>query len=458
MKLSAAALSLVALTTAHAERDISLYTGIDIGRFENGYDFFEKYDIEGTALNRTYVDVTVADRLNEAFTMTVGVGGIFWKAFEPEVGEPEAKVIKFGPGISQAYMKWKPSESWDLSFGYFRYKYNPSARNLGEYLFRTEAYPTIIFTGGWEWINGAHVRTPGLKFSHATETFQQDVCLFGEYFNSPIFDFTPAYLATWKPSSAFSLGGGISLHRFLSPNAKIRKELTRTYYYYDNFTLPAGQPGTADSARLISKMPRLVADIRNTAGNDGKSFEEYKALPENVGLDSQSVSFDNRAIKVMAFANLNFNGLLGWDAKEVGAFELYGEIAQLGFKNYPIFYTKYTERMPIMLGLSLPTFGILDQLAFEFEYLKNPNVESLASTFDVLDLPPEINFRYKVFNKDDTKWTVFASRQLTSALSLVVQVANDHMRLKDKYARPEFVPGTNDSKHWYWLTRIQWSI
>lgn len=458
MKLLVAAVCLIALSSPYAERTINLYTGMDIGRLEKGYELAKQYNPSGTVLNRTYVDVSILDQLNEHFLLSVGVGGIFWKAFELETGEPEAKTIKFGPGISQANMKWSPTEQMNLTFGYLPYKYNASARNLGEYLFRTEAYPTIVFTGGWVWINDAMYRTPGAKFTYETETFKHDFCLFGEYFNSPIFDFTPAYLATWKPSEAFTLGGGVSFHRYLSPNTKIRKELTRDYYYYDNFTIPAGQPGTEDSARPVTTMPRLTADIRNIAGNDGLSADQFFNDPANAGLDSQKVNFDNRATKLVLFANLNINHLIGWDPKEKGAFEIYGEVAQLGLENYPIFYTKYSERMPIMIGFSLPTFGLLNNLTVEVQSLKNPNVESIGSTFDQLDLPPDLNFRYKVYDKDDTKWSVHASRDLTSFLSVVVQVANDHMRLKDKYARPQYVPATHESGHWYWLARIQWAL
>jgi hypothetical protein len=92
------------------------------------------------------------------------------------------------------------------------------------------------------------------------------------------------------------------------------------------------------------------------------------------------------------------------------------------------------------------------------EYLNNPNIQSIYSTFDVLDLAPDLNFRYQEHNRDNLKWSVHASRNLTSFLSLYVQLASDHMRLKDKYARPEYIPITNNPKEWYWLTRLQWAI
>ncbi len=462
MKILAASLSLSSIATAESDRKVNLFTAIDLGQLEIGRDRTvglndPDYNPAGLALNRTYVDVTIAQQLDERNFLSVGVGGIFWKAFEQETGEPEAKVIKFGPGISNAFLKYSPLQNLSLTLGYFPYKYNPSARNLGEYLFRTEAYPTIIYTGGWSWMNSASYSAVGLKLTHETETFRQDLGLFGEYFNAPIYDVTPTYVATWKPIPGIIWGAGVSLHRYLSPNTKIRKELTKRYTYYDKFYIPAKDSTASAPARPEKRVTMLKDDIEALEGNEATPGE-YFALAQNAGAESLSVNFDNRAVKLMTHATLDFNGLFGLDPAKMGAFELYGEIALLGLKNYPIFYTSYTQRMPLMVGLSIPTFGILDHISVEAEYLKNPNIESIWSTYDVLKLAPDVNFRYKEYHGDDLKWSVHASRNINSFLSIFVQVANDHMRLKDKYARPEFIPITNVRKDWYWLSRIQWAI
>ena len=106
------------------ESKLSLFTAIDVGRVENGYDLQKGYDPSGLALNRTYVDVGFTQQLDVHNFISLGVGGIFWKAFEGNGGNPEDKVIKFGPGISNAFMKWSPTNQVDLTFGYFPYKYN----------------------------------------------------------------------------------------------------------------------------------------------------------------------------------------------------------------------------------------------------------------------------------------------------------------------------------------------
>lgn len=524
MKFAVAALCLIPVSASLAEdAKISLFTALDVGRLEEGNDLkIRDYDPSGVALNRTYVDVGFSQQLDESYFLNIGVGGIFWKAFEAGTGSPESKVIKFGPGISSAYMKWSASPNLDLTFGYFPYKYNAAARNLGEYLFRTEAYPTIIYTGGWSWMNDAQYRTVGAKLTWQTGSLRQDIGLFGEYFNAPIYDITPAYIATWKGPAGLTMGGAASLHRYINPSPKTRKVLTRSYAYYENFYLPekqsktkfnvdikdyAGQvshdfkysPGqqpdlnavkaqiwASDSATLsaaysiasaaaipVARNPdpeatvegrasrranMLKDDIIQMAGNEGSDSAAFFGDPQNAGATAKSVAFDNAAVKLLAFFELDFNAMLGWDAGKLGAFGVYGEIAQLGLKNYPIFYTESAQRRPIMLGINIPTFGLLDHLTLETEYLKNPVMESIASTYDKLDLPPDSEFRYKAYARDDFKWTVHAARNLNKFLSIHVQVANDHMRLKDGFARPEYIPVTNEPGHWYWLTRIQWMI
>lgn len=464
MKLPAAALCLVSYANANPDRKVSLFTAMDFGRIENGQDleYFRNdtaFSPNGLALNRTYVDVTVAQQLDERNFISVGVGGIFWKSFEKSDSDPEGKVIHFGPGISNAYLKYSATDHLDVTFGYFPYKYNPSSRNLGEYLFRTEAYPVVVYTGGWSWLNSAGYNAVGLKLTHEGKAFKHDLGIFGEYFNAPIYDMTPMYVATWKPTAGFTWGGGVALHRYLSPETRMRRELTKERVYFENFYVPANDTtGGKPLKRPARRLSMLKEDIEALGGNEFLAADSLYKLAENRDTVSKTIRFDNRAVKLMTHASLDFNGLFGLDAGKTGPFELYGEIAFLGLKNYDIFYTKLTQRMPYMLGFSIPTFGLLNHLSFEYEVLKNPNIQSLGSTFDVLDLAPEGNYRYQEFTKDDSKWSVHASRSLTTFLTLYLQVANDHMRLKDKYARPEFVPITNDPGHWYWLTRIQWSL
>jgi hypothetical protein len=356
-----------------------------------------------------------------------------------------------------------------------------------------------------------------LTMRNASGTWAHDFGLFIEYFNSPIYDITPAYITTWKPNQAFTLGGGIALHRFISPTPGTKKELTKSFEYYKNLYLPEtqstrrfnlvldGYSGTKsfEVAYSTGAQPNIdsvknaiyaaeggvlaiygvnsAAELNMVMDTDASSMKDGEAAqyvtrlkadvdaqlgedttavfanPLNAGRKVESVSFDLSAAYLMAFFNLDINALLGRDPAGMGQFKLYGEVAQLGLKNYPIFYTQYAQRMPVMLGASIPTF-ILDDFSIEIEYLNNPIIESIASTYDKLNLAPDENFRYKVYNQDNMKWSVHATKSLSKFLTVYAQVANDHMRLKNGFAQPQFVPITNQKKDWYWLMRIQWMI
>ena len=83
-------------------------------------------------------------------------------------------------------------------------------------------------------------------------------------------------------------------------------------------------------------------------------------------------------------------------------------------------YKKYSERMPIMLGFSVPTF-FFDHLSFEIEYLNNPHVESRTSS-ENLTLVPYSVFRSDTvtFNEDDIKWSIHGRKSLTKNISIFI--------------------------------------
>ncbi|MDZ7262100.1 MAG: hypothetical protein ONB05_08355 [candidate division KSB1 bacterium] len=60
--------------------------------------------------------------------------------------------------------------------------------------------------------------------------------------------------------------------------------------------------------------------------------------------------------KVMARIAFDPKPLLPWNFFGRRDVRIYGEMAVLGIKNYPRYYEKITERMPVMLGFNIPAF------------------------------------------------------------------------------------------------------
>ena len=181
----------------------------------------------------------------------------------------------------------------------------------------------------------------------------------------------------------------------------------------------------------------------------------------------------------MARVSLDIGTLLKVDGIHPGDFKLYSEIALLGVKNQPYYYNKKSERMPIMGGLDIPTFGLLDKLAFEMEYHKSRFPNDIGSVIGSQTAIPVSNgdpYVYDVndpryataaskdslataLKKDDVKWTLYARRHINSAISVYAQAANDYMRnFNSPYATPAAIPVTSRPSDWYYIIRLEFGI
>jgi hypothetical protein len=458
-----------------AEPKLNLFTAIDAGRIENGYDRDIKntkrnpdneYDPSGMMLLRNYVNVGYTHQLDEYNLISIGVGGVFWKAYERKGAEARDKFLKFGPGISHAYMKYTINDNMDITYGLLNYKYNSAAKNLGEYLFRTEAYPTIVYTGGWSWMNSAAYSTIGGKFTwNAWDgILKQDLVLFMEFFNPPIYDITPAYIATWKPAQFLTFGGAVSLHRLITPTPEIEDVTTQSFEYVSDVELPEQQnmlniqiknangdeldfnlngiPSSisvrwdSDESMNIDSAKQAIYDqytfelnvleninsvdeldydtLSFSPGRDSGLFftglrEDLKTLDSVLYADtaivSKNVAFDIATTKFLGFFKLDFRTLLGKAQDELGDFNIYGEVALLGTSNYPIFYTEYSQRLVKMLGISIPVPFVFDHLSFEMEHLKNPTMESIKTVYDDLEVIPDADYRIREITGEAVTWT-----------------------------------------------------
>jgi len=188
-----------------------------------------------------------------------------------------------------------------------------------------------------------------------------------------------------------------------------------------------------------------------------------------------SETYSRRAVNLMGRISYDFAEGLGLAG--TGPFKVYAEAAVLGVENKPVYYEDRTDRIPVMLGVHVPTFGLLDLLAVETEYLKNPNRNSDMILTSHINTPlpgpsmaiPDLDqadytralYAAKSVHRDDWKWSVHAIRSLVPGLQVKVQVANDHFRLHRFGATgPSLAPAplTQNPSHWYYLARLQWGF
>lgn len=474
---------------------------------------------DGKFLTRTGVYLSESVTIDEKFTVQLTLGGLFFYAQPDRVDKPEYRFVQFGNGVGQAQAIYTFGSVDDpagkLRAGLFPIKYNPDSKNLGEYLYRSGTYPALIYTGGWSYLNSASYMGQGLQLTWNTldGALVHDLSMTMERDLQPNLDFSPAYNLRWMPAAFLEFGAGIIWANGLSLRpSKLSPNVPKNAYVISSGKPlgygPAGKadmeaPGYAlnDPAVLTDPAdPRLGQDVDPVgrpgvkyvvagvfdasdpalAGKPvpGKPGFVYAAIGDAASGDDPLVNGTPRSdidyytfqgFKTMARGALDLGAMFGLEqALGKDAFKVYGEVALLGVENQPFYYEKKSERMPVMAGLNIPTFKLLDMLSLEVEYLKsrfrnNQNVVfrkkwplPLASTEEnpaIYDNTPE-------FTKDDLKWSLFARKQVIEGMNLFFQAASDHQRPIGFEYGPFLAdfPATELGGDWYYVMRVEVGI
>lgn len=440
-----------------AQEDIEFKRVSISGQFDNGQIVSGKTNhfdlpstsnvkLQGDFFTRTGVWITQEAVVRERLTLKMGVGGIFWYSLPATRSNIATSQTQFGPGISQAQAIYAfgdlENPSAMLQMGLFPYKYNPDAKNLGEYLLRSGTYPGYLVTGGWNMLNSAGYMVQGLRAGTDFwgDKVNVDFILAMEHDLPPLFAITPALIGSVKPIPGLQFGAGVALNHFLSPKPSLESPHTTENQIITGVTI--------DSS--------LGTDYAYTYTRDPDSYYTFKGVKV-----SANASVDPKAFVPMPFLGSE-------DLK------LYGEIAVLGWKNYDYLYENRTERMPVMVGFNLPTFKLLDVLSLEVEYYNNQFVNNyrplVYGGLPVWNLPgsdgslvSQEQYEAEADNikQDNVKWSVYGKKEVTRGIQIFVQAASDHIRTitSDSGPFPSFVPVTNrNGKEWYYIVRLEFGI
>jgi len=294
-----------------------------------------------------------------------------------------------GAGLSECRAVLS-NNAFMLEGGILKFRYNPDARNLGEYLILSGAYPGFVFSGR-EWANnvGLHLRTTlGPHLTH-------DVLALVELENIPFNDISLVYIASYSPARALTLGAGVSFHRLIPFNPDL--------------TTPP---------------------------------------PENAG--GEQIEFTHRGVKLMGRMSFDVKPLLG----SPGLFgpedlKIYAEAAVLGVKDYPVYYDNIRERIPVMVGLNVPAFNILDYIAVEGEWYGSPHLNTTPLRhYRAIPIEPDIG------DRDDLKWSVSIKRAIDEHIAVYGRVANDHLRTEDASGGVSERELMMAPENWYWSIAV----
>jgi hypothetical protein len=434
-------------------------------------------------------DVLVNDRL----LISAGISGLFWYSLPETQGLPHTRLLKFATGLQAASALYSFGEVehpyLKLHMGMFPYKYNSDANNLGEYLYRSGTYPGYLWTGGWTLLKTAAYSANGISggFSFLDDHLKVDVNMFIERDIEPNFDISPSLVTTYS-NGPFEIGGGAVFSHLIPANSdKVTPEARENAYYTDpvrkqNLPLPQDEwtkPGNPYYGVGDSRNSPLIVDATNPLYHTNvdpanPDSPRYISLDENGVPKNQLKYYTFQGVKVMGRVSIDPLKYYQLESVEEGAGKIYAEVSLLGVKDYPFYYEKKSERMPVMFGVNIPTFKILDRLSFEVEHYKSPFANSIKTEFGkvypIWDLP--IDAKRDINKPDPGKfldssmqvkgrewfWSVYAEKKIVSGFSVLGQLAHDHTRAMNYMANATYQPFIQDNKDWYWAIRVEFSI
>lgn len=306
----------------------------------------------------------------------------------------------------------------DGGAGYFPYKYNANVRNLGEYLFRSTAYPQTLSTE----FDYPYARLLG-GYAKATlfDQVRCDILIASNQEYMAIHDVNAAALGSWNFRNIFEVGAGVFFGSILSADS--------------NFTSPKNNSSA-------------YVDTANGTDTLFYTFAGNKLMAR--------LSFDPKRL----MTSDGFGGFLGEQDLKI-----YTEATMLGTKSYPrafnspIWYMSPLERIPVMLGFNFPTFKLFDVLSCEAEWWGNRFPNSLQGiVIDGLPIPFASgtsvidSMKYK---SDNWKWSIYGKRTFADHYQLIWQVASDHMRtFALEWSRQDWEESLRGPSNFYYVVKF----
>jgi hypothetical protein len=437
-------------------------------------------------------EAVVGDRL----VLQGGLGGIFEfpkpeKSGE-EFGGSQYKLFYIGPSIAKAMYHFGGVQGrFSLGGGMFPFQYNPDANDLGDYLFRSQPYPTSIMTGGNGGLTAIGAQTTVLEGFHGHASLGKlnlDALLTTETGLPPLYDWSLAFLGSLNLGDGlFEIGAGVDFKRLIQvkPERTQVRDLENSYFRKHGEWFSGQAANYKNPATFLSSQAG-AAYAKNTHADSalGNAYmarsQALTAIVDSLALGGPWVDssghvpgakyYTPAGIMLMTRASLDLKKLLPADNLSPEDLRLYAEVAVLGVQNYPVYYKKITERMPVMVGFNLPTFRLLDLFSVQFEYFNSPNLNNTYTVgqknWALPYLPEDNAFSEKEWNdltkKDNLSWSILARKRVLGGLSLNAQVARDHMRTigTDWYYGSRFEPNEilHKSSSWYWMFQLAWDI
>jgi hypothetical protein len=384
---------------------------------------------------QSFLDLAVDAKISERIRVAAGIEGeMFINVPKGQASSQQYYIWKLNGGfiVDNAYGSylWGDTASPFLSvtFGRFRYKYNPDARNLGEYLFRSGTYPAYLINN----FDLPFARLTGFKISSDLfRKLHQDLMLTFETDIPPFYDASLSYLADYDMGKFLNVGAGVEFARLIA----------------------------VDDSQTTPKSPK-------TMYMDGGNTKYYTF----------------KGIKLMGHMSFDIKPFLPGSESIFGKEDLkiYTEAAILGLQSYPANdsanslngiknniwgYDSLMNKIPVLLGFNVPTFKLLDVLSVEVEWYGCPypdNFDNELGKGNDLGIPLPDHLNRVVSNtypyEDNWKWSVYLKKMfMHDHFGVIFQCARDHMRLKslvDEAENGELEASLEEKRMWWWMAKV----
>ncbi len=413
---------------------------IQFGRIENSSDSVS--NLSANKFSKNWIQsaggqITAVGKINANWEGGLGLGAIQVSNSRGSVLEGAHKWTNgWNPFVTEARLTYSQpfgeKDKFQITLGSFPYVYNTDVKNFGLYLTRGQVYPGTLFSGfETKHIQPTAATQVGGLVRIQKSAWQNDLLLNSETETKPYFDFSLADIASYQAAPWLQLGAGVNFYRLFPQNSNVTSPDKSCAAEWNENNISDG----TDQCYILDTLGNGTVDTVTGSMSGTKLMTRFH-------LDIRLL-FGLSGIGNLAFGK---NDLV-----------LYGEAAMLGLTDYPKYYSDKWQRMPVMMGVNLPAFGMVDRLALEVEYYGTANYPDYEKAETNGSWVPRVPNPVGVGgHRNDWKWSLYASRVLLGHLRIAGQVANDHLVLPSSSAAsdPDFPEVLTTPKDWYWMLKL----
>lgn len=425
--------------------------------------------------------------VHERTEFSVMLAMMTWNSLPLTTGSPFSRMQSLGSDLGHAYVSHRFGETdrpWlTLKLGAFPFTYSTS-RNLGGHLYTGGTYPGALTGNFWDLIDGNSYRAQGLlgRFSFLDGALGIDATAFIEHGIEPHYDLSPGIVAAYRIGDFLEIGAGAVFSHLLAWDEDAVTPKKRNNAFVGDRRLPESEwnkPGLEAGDTLIvadSTDPRLGANLDPTTRPDltAKGIPvEYVTAADNGIPNSRLSYYTFRGTKAMG--RITVTPFRLGDNLEPVAF--YAEATLLGVKDYPFFYERKSERVPMLLGVRMPMPRGYE-VTGEVEHYKNKFMNNVRTAYE--DVLPQWREKERDFTVDSVDangrpvgdgqggfletsrpmashangewfWSVSSSKSFSNRLKIRVKLAHDFLRLYNFFGNPSDEPAFQHQNGWYFV-------